>query len=101
MHGRPLDTDQLKATQERLRSIAEQQSEKKAEAARLNREKCPELTAWILDFKTVFGPGVKVKWIRWPDGSEQGTRGPPGVQISIEFKEEEKWRASSRQSKRN
>lgn len=48
-----------------------------------NRAANPEFTAFVDDFKRVFGPGVKVKWVRWPDGREDGKRGDPGVPIFV------------------
>jgi hypothetical protein len=68
---------------DRISRLSTKQRTDTAEKTRTNREKCPELTAWIDDFKAVFGPGVKVKWVRWPDGTEQGRRGNPGVPVSI------------------
>lgn len=40
--------------------------------AERNREKAPEFARFVDDFKSVFGDAVRVRWVRWADGSEQG-----------------------------
>ena len=45
----------------------------KARAA-ANRVKHPEFTAFVDEFRKVFGAEVRVRWVRWPDGTEEGKR---------------------------
>lgn len=42
--------------------------------AQTNRAKAPEFAAFVDEFREAFGAAsVRVRYVRWPDGSEQGT----------------------------
>lgn len=47
----------------------------KAKARALeNRTRHPEFTRFVDEFRKVFGNDTKVRWVRWPDGTEEGKR---------------------------
>lgn len=43
-----------------------------------NRAAAPEFAEFVSHLRGKFGD-VKVRWIRWPDGREEGKRAAPGV----------------------
>jgi hypothetical protein len=45
------------------------------------RERFPQTAAIVDEYRAVFGPGVKVKWIK-EAGVEMGRKGPEGVPLS-------------------
>ena len=51
--------------------------------AKTNREKAPEFAAFVDRLREKFGPGVKVRWVRFADGTELGHRTPQGPPISM------------------
>ena len=60
----------LSALTDRIQALAGTQRA----ALERNRARAPEFAAFVDEYRRVFGPGVRVAWVRWPDGSEQGTR---------------------------
>ncbi len=42
--------------------------------AQRNRERAPEFAAFVDDYRRVFGPGVRVVYVEWPDGTCEGKR---------------------------
>ncbi len=60
----------LAALQSRVAALA---NAGKSRAQR-NRERAPEFAAWVDDYRRVFGPGVRVTFIQWPDGTCEGKR---------------------------
>ena len=55
------------------------------EAAKRNRQRFP-LNAMVVDeFRSVFGPGVRIRYLS-EGGNEMGKRGSPGVPITLQYK---------------
>ncbi len=60
------DLDNLQTRIAAMRDSAQNQRQR-------NRQNSPEFTAFVDEYRQIF-PGTKVKWVRWPDGSEEGKR---------------------------
>lgn len=58
----------------RVAALADHQRERTAAKADANRAKAPEFAQFVDQLRGVFG-NVRVTWVRWADGSEQGRRG--------------------------
>lgn len=62
----------LASLQSRIATLADQARTTKEARVAQNRARCPEFAAFVDDFRRVFGD-VRVRYVRWPDGIEQGT----------------------------
>lgn len=47
-----------------------------------NRAAAPEFTAFVDALRAKFGD-VKVRYVRWPDGTEEGKKGEPGMPVTL------------------
>lgn len=59
--------------QSRVQQLAATDAARKATARDANRSAHPEFAAFVDAMRAAFGD-VRVRWIRYPDGREQGTR---------------------------
>lgn len=72
-----MDTESL---QQKCAAMALDASRRRATDQQAMRVAMPEFAAMVDDFRAVFGPGVKVRWVRYqkPDGTwvERGKKFP-------------------------
>lgn len=65
-----MSVDELQA---RVRVLADKHKTRLA----ANRQRFPEFAEFVADFRGVFGDGVRVRWVKFPDGTEEGKRWQP------------------------
>lgn len=52
---------------------AERHSSERAELAERAQRETPDLYRWAQEFRRTFGPGTRVRFVRWPDGRTWGS----------------------------
>lgn len=65
--------------QSRIATLAAADAQRRTAARDANRAMSPEFADFVDQVKKIFGSGVRVRYLRLPDGTERGRRGDPGV----------------------
>lgn len=63
-----------------------------------NRARFPEFASFVDHCRALFG-NVHVRHVSWPDGSETGRRGPPGVPASMSYEQTAKCEKARRENR--